>query len=89
MVKKLIAKVLGAVRKNPSITGVPVIEQSMAAEAGERADVEAALSVLEDVDDYGRQLAGDDPALRRLLGGFELTLARQLGQQVRRTSTDR
>ena len=88
MVKKLMAKVLGAVRKNRPITGTFVVEQPVAAESSERPDIEEALSALEGVDHYGRQLAGDDPALRRLLGGFELTLARQLGQQVRRTRHD-
>ena len=89
MVKKLMAKVLGAVRRSNPIMGTPAIEQPVAAEPGECADVDDALRMLLDVDHYGRQLAGDDPVLRRLLGGFELTLARQLGQHVRRAPEDR
>lgn len=89
MVKKLMTKVLGMVRKNRPIMGTLVVEQPMATESAERPDIEEALSALEGVDHYGRQLASDDPALRRLLGSFELTLARQLGQQVRRASKDR
>ncbi|TWP45955.1 hypothetical protein FKR81_37680 [Lentzea tibetensis] len=89
MVKKLMSKVTAAVRRDQPIKGTLVIEQPVAAEARERADIEDALSALVNVDHYGRQLAGDDPALRRLFGGFELTLARQLGQQVRRAPKDR
>jgi hypothetical protein len=35
------------------------------------------------VDAYRQQLAGDDPVLLHVLGGIELTLAGQLGRQVR------
>lgn len=82
------AKVIAVVRRNKPITGAPVTEPSAAAVARERADVDDALRVLMDVDQYGRRLAGDDPVLHRLLGGFELTLAQQLGQQVRRAPKD-
>lgn len=84
MVKKLVFKVIAVLRKNKPITGTFVVEQSVAAESSERPDIEEALSALEGVDHYGRRLAGDDPALRCLLGGFELTLAQQLGRVVRR-----
>lgn len=80
----LVFKVIASVRKGKSSEGVPMIEPSPAATAGERADDEDALRVLAEVDQHGRRLAGDDPVLRHLLGGLERTLAQQLGCQVRR-----
>lgn len=88
MVKKLVAKVIAALLRKKPVTGAPVTEPSAAAMTRERADVDAAVRVLVDIDQYGRLLAGDDPVLRRVLGGFELTLAQQFGRQVRRAPED-
>jgi hypothetical protein len=40
-----------------------------------------AVDMLADVDTYRRQLSGDDPGLDHVLGGIEMTLARQLGRE--------
>lgn len=44
----------------------------------------SAMASLVEVDSYRRSLAAGDPVLNQALGGIELTLARQLGREVRR-----
>ncbi|ROP38988.1 hypothetical protein [Saccharothrix texasensis] len=68
-------------RKPDTVTGAAASEVDSAVEA---TDVQSsALSSLLDVDTHRQRLAAGDPALNQALGGIELTLARQLGQQFR------
>lgn len=45
----------------------------------------SAMTSLIEVDSYRQHLAAGDPVLNQALGGIELTLAHQLGREVRRS----
>jgi hypothetical protein len=90
-VKHLLRKLITALRRKPKpvaptsapevvhlrISGPEVTRQTSI--------VMNAVDTLAQMDAYRRQIAGDDPHLHHVLGGIEMTLARQLGRQFKRS----
>ncbi|WP_367133292.1 hypothetical protein [Saccharothrix sp. HUAS TT1] len=81
--RKIVAKLSRfrlAKRPTVIITVAPAAETALTVKDDSKG---AAIEALVEIDTYRQRLAADNPTLNQALGGIELTLARQLGEQFR------